>query len=152
MRPGAPGWNVTPMELASELPHVNAALNLSSALALATGYVFIRRRRVAAHRACMLAAAGLSAAFLACYVVYHLQVGSVPFRGTGWLRPAYHTLLASHALLAAAVVPLALLTLRRGLRGEVRRHRALAHWTLPLWLYVSASGVAVYWLLYHHGG
>ena len=97
----------------------------------------------------MLLALACSTAFLVSYVIYHLQVGSVPFQGQGWIRPFYFTLLGTHTVLAVTVVPLALVTLTRALRGDFERHRRVARWTLPVWLYVSATGVIVYFLLYH---
>lgn len=132
----------------SALPTVNALLNATSAALLTAGFVAIRRRRVAVHRACMLSALGVSTLFLVSYVVYHAAAGSVPFRGQGWIRPVYFTILLSHIVLAAGIVPLALATVWRALRGEFARHVPLARWTLPLWLYVSVSGVVVYWMLY----
>ena len=97
----------------------------------------------------MLLACACSTAFLVSYVIYHLQVGSVGFQGQGWIRPVYFTLLGTHTVLAVTVVPLALVTLARALRGNFERHRRIARWTLPVWLYVSATGVIVYFLLYH---
>jgi uncharacterized membrane protein YozB (DUF420 family) len=131
------------------LPTLNATLNGLSALLLAGGFLCIRRRKVAAHRACMLSACITSALFLASYLVYHFQVGSVRFAGQGWVRPAYFTILFSHTVLAAAVVPLVLLTLGRALRGRFDRHARLARFTLPVWLYVSVTGVIIYMMLYH---
>jgi uncharacterized membrane protein YozB (DUF420 family) len=131
------------------LPAVNATLNACSGVLLVCGYWFIRQRRIAAHRACMLAAFAVSTLFLVSYVTYHAQVGSKPFPGVGWIRPLYFAVLIPHVILAAAIVPLAIVTLRRGLRMDVIRHRRIARWTLPLWLYVSATGVIVYWMLYH---
>jgi uncharacterized membrane protein YozB (DUF420 family) len=130
------------------LPHLNAALNAVSALLLTTGYVLIRQGRVLAHRACMLAAFGTSALFLTSYVVYHAQAGSKPFPGTGLARTIYFSILIPHVVLAAAVLPLALVTLRRGLRRDDARHRRIARWTLPIWLFVSITGVVVYVMLY----
>jgi len=132
----------------SDLPAVNAALNAASALLLGAGYVCIRRRRVTAHRACMLLALLTSTIFLVSYLTYHYHAGSTPFRGTGWTRPAYFTLLISHTLLAATVVPLALITATRALRGRFDRHVAIARWTLPVWMYVSITGVVIYVVLY----
>ena len=131
------------------LPTVNALLNTASASLLTAGFVFIRRRNVAAHRACMLGAFAVSVAFLACYVVYHAYAGSRPFTGRGWIRPVYFVLLVSHIVLAAAIVPLALTTIYRGLSAQIDRHKRLARRTLPIWLYVSVTGVIVYLLLYH---
>jgi putative membrane protein len=133
----------------SRLPAVNAALNATSALCLAAGWVCIRRRAVAAHRACMLAAFGVSTLFLLSYVAYHVQAEPVRFAGQGGARVVYFALLVSHIVLAAAVVPLALVTIQRAWTGAFARHRAIARVALPVWLYVSASGVLVYWLLYH---
>lgn len=132
-----------------DLPAVNAALNAVSATCLVAGFACIRSRRVAAHRACMLAAFASSCLFLVSYLVYHAQVGTVRFQGQGLLRGVYLAILASHTVLAAAVPPLAILTLRRALRAEFPRHARLARWTLPVWLYVSATGILVYGLLYH---
>jgi putative membrane protein len=134
---------------AGALPTVNAVLNGTSAVLLSAGFVFIRRRDVRAHRACMLGAFAVSVLFLGCYVVYHSQAGSRPFGGQGWIRPVYFSLLLSHIVLAAAIVPLALTTIYRGLSAQLDRHVRLARWTLPIWLYVSVTGVVVYWLLYH---
>jgi putative membrane protein len=133
----------------SVLPTVNALLNTASAVLLTAGFVFIRRRNVAAHRACMLGAFAVSVLFLVCYVVYHAYAGSRPFGGEGWIRPLYFALLVSHIVLAAAIVPLALTTIYRGLTGKLEAHKRLARRTLPIWLYVSVTGVIVYLLLYH---
>jgi putative membrane protein len=132
----------------SDLPALNASLNAASAVLLATGYVCIRRRRIAAHRACMLLALVTSALFLASYLTYHYHAGSTPFRGTGWTRPVYFILLISHTILAAAVVPLALVTVTRAARGRFERHVAIARYTLPIWMYVSVTGVVIYIVLY----
>ena len=131
------------------LPTVNALLNTASAVLLTAGFVFIRRRNVAAHRACMLGAFAVSVLFLVCYVVYHAYAGSRPFTGQGWIRPVYFVLLVSHIVLAAAIVPLALTTIYRGLSAQLDRHKRIARRTLPIWLYVSVTGVIVYLLLYH---
>ena len=133
----------------SMLPTVNAVLNALSASLLTTGFVFIRRRKVAAHRACMLGAFAVSVLFLACYLVYHYHAGSRPFTGQGRIRPVYFALLVSHIVLAATIVPLALTTIYRGLSAQLDRHKRLARRTLPIWLYVSVTGVIVYLLLYH---
>jgi uncharacterized membrane protein YozB (DUF420 family) len=132
----------------SSLPGLNAVLNSASALLLLSGYVFIRRGRVAAHRRCMLAALGTSALFLISYLVYHYHVGSVAFTGQGWIRRVYFTILISHTSLAVAIVPLVLITVSRALRSRFDRHKRIARWTLPLWFYVSVTGVIVYWMLY----
>ncbi len=135
----------------ASLPHLNALLNAASALLLLAGYYFIRQRRVTAHRRCMVAALGSSGLFLVSYLIYHFSVGSVRFQGTGWIRPVYFAVLVSHTVLATAIVPLVLLTVVRALRQRFDKHRAIARWTLPLWLYVSATGVVVYWMLYQMG-
>lgn len=132
----------------TSLPHLNALLNSVSALLLLAGYLFVRRRRMAAHRRCMLAALGSSALFLVSYLIYHFSVGSVRFQGQGWPRTVYFAVLVSHTVLATAIVPLVLVTVTRALRRRFDRHRAIARWTLPLWLYVSVTGVVVYWMLY----
>ena len=131
------------------LPLLNACLNATSAALLTTGYLFIRRKRVSAHRACMIAALAVSSLFLVSYVTYHSLAGSRPFGGQGWVRLVYFPLLVSHVVLAAVIVPLALTTLYRALSGNFVRHVRIARWTLPLWLYVSVTGVLVYWMLYH---
>jgi uncharacterized membrane protein YozB (DUF420 family) len=130
------------------LPAVNATLNGTAAVLLIAGYIQIRRGRIDAHRTCMLAAFTTSALFLVAYLIYHALVGSVAFTGQGPIRTLYFTVLVSHVILAALILPLALVTLRRGLRRDDARHVALARWTLPIWLYVSVTGVAVYWMLY----
>jgi uncharacterized membrane protein YozB (DUF420 family) len=132
-----------------DLPALNAALNATSAVLLTTGYVFIRRGRWESHRRCMLAAFATSTLFLISYLVYHANAGSRPFQGHGPIRAVYFTILITHVVLAAAIVPLALLTLSRALRARFDRHAAIARWTLPLWLYVSVTGVIVYVMLYH---
>jgi uncharacterized membrane protein YozB (DUF420 family) len=131
-----------------DLPGVNATLNGVSALLLVTGYRFIRRGDVERHRLCMVTAFVVSVLFLVSYVVYHYHVGSTRFPGTGWIRAAYLTLLVSHVILAALVPPLAIVTLYRGARGDVPRHRRIARVTLPVWLYVSVTGVVIYVVLY----
>jgi uncharacterized membrane protein YozB (DUF420 family) len=132
----------------ADLPGVNAALNASAAVLLGTGWLLVRRRRIAAHRRAMLGAFACSALFLVSYLVYHARVGSVRFPGTGTARTVYLAILASHTVLAAAVPVLALVTLSRALAARFDRHRRIARWTLPIWLYVSATGVVVYWMLY----
>ena len=134
----------------SLLPTVNAALNALSALLLVWGYALIRRGRRERHRRVMQSAFATSCLFLVCYLVYHSQVGSVPFHHEGTvLRRVYLSILATHTMLAAAVPVLAILTLRRGLSARFDRHKRIARWTLPIWLYVSVTGVVVYVLLYH---
>jgi uncharacterized membrane protein YozB (DUF420 family) len=132
----------------ASLPGVNAALNATSAVLLAFGYFYIRSGRVDAHRRCMLAALTTSALFLTSYLIYHYHVGSVPFTGQGWIRGVYFAILISHTILAVVIVPLVLITVTRALKGNFPRHRAIARWTLPLWFYVSVTGVVVYWMLY----
>ncbi len=131
-----------------DLPTLNAALNATSALLLVTGYLLIRARRIEAHRRVMLAAFGCSVLFLISYFVYHFEVGSVKFAGTGAARTTYLAILLTHTVLAAAVPVLAVLTLSRALAGRFDRHRRIARFTLPIWLYVSVTGVVVYWMLY----
>jgi putative membrane protein len=131
-----------------DLPAINATLNAIAAVLLTIAFVLIRKRRIDAHRRTMLAAFATSSLFLVCYVVYHAQVGSVRFTRQGFVRPLYFTILITHVSLAAAVLPLAIITLSRGLKARYDRHRAIARWTLPIWLYVSVTGVLVYVLLY----
>lgn len=131
-----------------DLPAVNASLNATSGVLLLIGYILIRTRRIGQHRKVMIAAFAASSLFLVCYVVYHAQVGSVPFPRHGFVRPLYFTILITHVILAFAVPPLAIVTLTRGLRGRFVQHRRIARWTLPIWLYVSVTGVLVYVLLY----
>jgi len=133
----------------ADLPTLNAALNTTAALLLAAGWWLIRRRRIEAHRRCMIGAFATSALFLTSYVVYHLHAGSRPYEGTGALRVVYFTILLTHVVLAAAILPLAIVTLVRGLRRDDARHRRIARWTIPIWLYVSITGVVIYAMLYH---
>jgi uncharacterized membrane protein YozB (DUF420 family) len=132
----------------TDLPAVNATLNAIAGTLLVAGWVLIRKRRIAQHRACMLAAFGTSALFLLSYLVYHYHVGSRPFEGQGPIRAVYFSVLITHVILAMFVLPLALMTLSRGLREQYARHVAIARWTLPIWLYVSVTGVIVYLMLY----
>jgi uncharacterized membrane protein YozB (DUF420 family) len=127
---------------------LNATLNGTAALFLLAGYAFIRRRQIGAHRACMLSAFAASALFLVSYVVYHASAGSKPFPGTGPARVAYFVILITHVVLAAAIVPMAIVTLSRALRERFDRHVRIARWTLPVWLYVSVTGVVIYVMLY----
>jgi uncharacterized membrane protein YozB (DUF420 family) len=131
-----------------DLPAVNASLNAVSGLLLLVGYFLIRRGQVRRHRLCMLAAVATSSLFLISYLTYHAQVGSVRFTRQGLVRPVYFALLISHVALAALVLPMALVTLSRGLNARFGAHRRIARWTLPVWLYVSVTGVLVYVLLY----
>jgi uncharacterized membrane protein YozB (DUF420 family) len=133
----------------SILPHVNALLNATSGLLLLAGFYFISRRRINAHLRCMTAAFAVSCIFLVSYLVYHYQHGDTKFTGEGFIRPIYLTILATHVILAIVIVPLVLVTLWRAWRGDFVRHRRIARWTFPLWLYVSATGVVVYLMLYH---
>lgn len=130
------------------LPALNAALNATSAILLVTGYLFIRKRKVAEHKLCMVSAFATSCVFLVSYLTLRYYAGMTRFTGQGWIRPVYFTILTSHTMLAAAIVPLALVTLSRALRERFDRHARIARWTLPLWLYVSVTGVLVYWILY----
>ena len=132
----------------NDLPHLNAALNALAGTLLTIGYFLIKAGHIQAHRRCMISAFVVSAMFLVSYVTYHANVGSRPFPGTGLVRTIYFTILIPHVILAAAVLPLALVTLRRGLRRDDVRHRRLARWTLPIWLFVSVTGVVVYLMLY----
>lgn len=129
-------------------PALNASLNGTSAVLLFTGRVLIAKGKVAAHRLCMIAAVVASSLFLACYLFFHYKVGNILFLGQGWSRPLYFSILISHVILAMVIVPLAIITLSRGLRGRYDRHRAIARWTWPLWMYVSVTGVLVYFMLY----
>lgn len=132
----------------SALATLNVVLNGSAGVALVAGYLAIRQRRIELHRRCMLTAFGLSSLFLCSYLLHHARVGSVPFSGTGLIRTIYLSILFPHIVLAALIVPLALFTIYRGWTGKYAAHRRIARWTLPLWLYVSFSGVAIYYLLY----
>ena len=132
-----------------DLPAVNASLNALSAVFLTAGYVFIRRKNKAAHRNCMVAALVTSIVFLACYLTYHFNVQTVTrFRDPAWFRPFYLVILLTHTVLAMVIVPLILMTLYRAWRQNFEAHKRIARWTWPLWMYVSVTGVLVYWLLY----
>jgi uncharacterized membrane protein YozB (DUF420 family) len=133
----------------SIFPAINATLNATSAILLITGRTLIARGRVAAHRAVMITAFVASTLFLISYLYYHAHVGSVHFRGAGWSRPVYFTILTSHTILAIVIVPMILITLSRGLKQRYPQHRSIARWTFPLWLYVSVTGVVIYTMLYH---
>jgi uncharacterized membrane protein YozB (DUF420 family) len=132
----------------SALPTLNAVLNATAAVLLVCGYAMIRQRRIPAHRACMIGAFAASLLFLASYAVYHAQAGSRPFPGQGPVRPFYFAILISHVTLAALILPMSLVTLARALRAQLSKHRRIARWTLPLWLYVSVTGVVIYVMLY----
>jgi len=131
-----------------DLPAVNASLNAVSGVLLLCGYALMRLRRIDLHRKFMIAAFAVSSLFLICYLVYHAQVGSVPFPRQGFVRPLYFTILITHVVLAATVPPLAIVSMTRGLQGRYPQHRRIARWTFPIWLYVSVTGVLVYVLLY----
>jgi putative membrane protein len=131
-----------------DLPHLNAALNVVSTVLLTTAWVLIKKRRIAQHRRCMIAAVATSALFLTSYVIYHANVGSKPFPGTGPIRAVYFAILIPHVILAAVTLPFILVTFARGLRRDDARHRRIARWTMPVWLFVSVTGVVVYLMLY----
>ncbi len=131
-----------------DLPHVNATLNCISTLLIVIGYVMIRRKRIAAHRACMLSATAVSAAFLVCYLIYHYHAGHTKFTEEGAVRYAYLTILFTHVVLAAAVPFLVGLAIYRAVRNQLEQHRRIVRWALPIWLYVSVTGVVVYLMLY----
>jgi putative membrane protein len=131
-----------------DLPALNATLNGLSAILLTTGYILIRRGHRGLHKRCMLAALTTSALFLVSYVIYHLNTGSRPFPGQGAIRLIYFVILITHVILAAAILPLALITTARGLKDQYDRHVRIARWTLPLWMYVSVTGVVIYLMLY----
>ncbi len=135
----------------SDLPTLNATLNTISAILLTIGYVLIRQRKIEAHKRCMLAAFAVSVLFLISYVIYHANAGSKPFEQQGWIRPVYFTILISHIILAFVIVPLALRTLYLAWRERFEQHRRIAKITLPIWLYVSVTGVLIYLMLYQMG-
>ena len=137
------------MEIISSLPTVEAILNSLSATLILTGYYFIRNKNIAAHRACMIGALTLSSIFFIVYLIYHLNVGNIPFAGQGIIRPVYFTILTSHVILAATTVILIITTLSLIIKGDIERHRKFARWTLPIWLYVSATGVIIYLMAFH---
>jgi uncharacterized membrane protein YozB (DUF420 family) len=132
----------------ADLPALNATLNATSALFLSAGYLFIRRGRITPHKRCMLSALVASTLFLTSYVIYHANTGSRPFPGIGPVRYVYFSILITHVTLAVTILPLALITATRGLRAQYERHVKIARWTLPLWLYVSVTGVVIYLMLY----
>jgi putative membrane protein len=133
----------------SDLPAVNAALNTFSTIFLTCGYVFIRRQRQVAHRNCMIGAVICSAIFLTCYLIYHYNAGRTVFRDPAWFRPIYLTILLTHTILAVVIVPMVLTTLYRAATRQFDRHKRIARWTWPIWMYVSITGVIIYFLLYH---
>jgi uncharacterized membrane protein YozB (DUF420 family) len=132
----------------ASFPAVNAGLNAACTMFLLTGYTFIRRRKILPHKISMVSAFLCSMIFLLCYVYFHLHAGIIRFGGQGWIRPVYFTLLVSHTVLAVAILPLVVITLSYALRDQFASHRRIARWTFPLWLYVSITGVVIYWLLY----
>ncbi len=136
------------MNFISQLPHLNAILNATSGALLFAGYLFIVRGKINAHRACMVSAFVTSTIFLVSYLTYHYFHGSTRFAGQGFVRTLYFSILISHTILAAVIVPLIIVTLFRAARGEFIKHRRIARWTFPLWLYVSVTGVVVYMMLY----
>ena len=131
------------------LPTLNAILNATSGILILMGFFFIRRKRVQAHRACMIAAVCTSILFLISYLVYHYHHGATRFTGTGMVRTLYFVILISHTILAVVIVPFVIITLRRALKGQFARHIKVARWTFPMWIYVSVTGVIVYFMLYH---
>jgi len=132
----------------SDLPFVNACLNGLSTCFLVAGFLLIRRKRIPAHRNCMLGAVVASTLFLVCYIYYHLHAGRTVFKDPAWFRPIYLTLLLTHTVLAVTILPMVIVTLTRALRQRFDQHKRIARWTLPLWLYVSVTGVLIYYLLY----
>lgn len=133
----------------SDLPAVNAGLNTLSTLFLTAGYIFIRRQRQAAHRNCMIGAVISSALFLTCYLIYHYNAGRTTFRDPAWFRPIYLGILLTHTILAVVIVPMVLVTLYHAARRQFERHKKISRWTWPIWMYVSVTGVLIYFLLYH---
>ncbi len=133
----------------SSLPHLNAFLNSTSAILLLIGYTFIKRGQIVAHRNCQIAAVATSTLFLVSYLTYHYYHGDTRFLGQGWVRPFYFTVLITHVVLAIVILPLVMITLTLAARGDFKRHRRIARWTFPIWLYVSVTGVIVYVMLYH---
>lgn len=138
---------MTPTEIV-HFPTINAVLNAASAVFLALGFAFIKHKNVGAHRACMVAAFVVSVVFLGSYLYYHAHAGSTRFLGTGWIRGLYLSILLTHTVLAAVIVPLVAVTLTHAWRGRYDRHRSWARWTWPMWIYVSVTGVVIYWMLY----
>jgi putative membrane protein len=132
----------------SDLPALNATLNALSFLFLTIGFYFIRNKKVTAHKTCMLTALSVSVIFLISYLVYHFNVGSVHYAKQGWVRPVYFTILLTHTVLAITLVPMVAVTLVRALKERFDKHRKIAHWTLPIWMYVSVTGVMIYLMLY----
>ena len=132
----------------TDLPALNAGLNLTAAILIGLGFYFIKKKNIRAHKMCMVAALAVSALFLTSYLVYHYNVGSVRFAKQGWIRSVYFPLLISHTVLAAVVLPMVLRTAFLAFKGRFANHVRIARWTFPVWLYVSITGVIVYWMLY----
>ncbi len=132
-----------------QLPTVNALINTTSFILLLSGYYFIKQKNIKAHKICMLGAVLMSFLFMWSYITYHSNVGSVKFMKEGWIRPVYFTILISHTILASTIIPLAGVTVYRGLKNQVTKHVKIARWTLPIWLYISCTGVIIYLMLYH---
>lgn len=132
----------------ADLPAVNAGLNATTFVLLATGLAFIKRGKVGAHKACMLGAVAVGIVFLTSYLIYHFNVGATKFQHQGWIRPTYFSILISHTILAVANVPLIVMTLRRAFKGQFERHKRIAKWTIGIWFYVSVTGILVYFILY----
>ncbi|MCP4041383.1 MAG: DUF420 domain-containing protein [Gammaproteobacteria bacterium] len=137
------------MDIIPVLPPVQALLNLTAASLMGVAYYHIRRQDRVAHRTFMLAALAVSGLFLVCYLFYHAQVGNIPFAGEGFIRPIYFTILATHVVLAAVIVPMVVITVTYAVKGKHSQHRRIARWTLPLWLYVSMTGVIIYLMAFH---
>jgi putative membrane protein len=137
------------MDIISLLPTIEAILNTLSAISISTGYYFIRQNNIAAHRTCMVTALAISTVFFTVYLIYHLNVGNIPFAGQGMVRPIYFTILTTHVMLAATTVVLVITTVTFIVRGHVEKHKKLAKWTLPIWLYVSVTGVIIYLMAFH---
>ncbi len=142
-------YNTARMDIISLLPAAEAILNTLSAISISTGYYFIRKNNIAAHRACMITALIISSIFFIIYLIYHMNVGNIPFAGQGFIRPVYFTILASHVILAAVSAVLVLTTVTFIAKGHIEKHKKLARWTLPIWLYVSVTGVIVYLMAFH---
>ena len=137
------------MELIPAIPPFLAILNTTAATLVSLGYFFVRRKNISAHRVCMVSALLVSIVFMVFYLYYHAKIGNIPFAGVGSIRPVYFTLLASHVILAAVLFPLVLVTAGFAIRGNTTRHRRIARWTLPIWLYVSITGVIIYLMAFH---
>jgi putative membrane protein len=132
----------------TDLPALNATLNGLSFLILMVGFYFIKNKKITAHKTCMLTALGVSVLFLISYLIYHYSVGSVRYTKQGWIRPVYFTILLTHTVLAITLVPMVTITLVRGLKTRFDKHKRIARWTLPIWMYVSVTGVVIYLMLY----